>query len=380
MTNKTETVTVPRELLERLEKGVKEPEVGLLMDVRKLLAAPAEDARAVAEEPVPDHFVAACDKFDWTPEEALRFYADGKHFDTVDGRTRILCTGAIASHALKGMGGEYADMKGMDSAGGEVEVLGYATRRNGKVGSWLHHSEDAAQQFDATANAGYKAFSEIVPVVDRAHVTRLEADKQTNLEYIGKLEQALNSASSERDAVKAEVEQQRKLKLILAERVNNAEANCSVYRYERDTLQSELTKAQEELRLEKIVSEAMRTQANDWRRLAWQRKNNPDAEGKYDLTLFPFLKLMERELHANAYKGDRPAWLKLSAAECLLEIYYHVGKLHKAVHGGCKVEEVTEYAADVANLSMMLTDITGALGWVVKESENASNPDAGSGD
>lgn len=72
----------------------------------------------------PEYFVAACDKFDWTPEEALRFYAEGKHFDTVDGRTRILCTGAIASHALKGLAGPYADMKGIEPAG-NVEVLRY---------------------------------------------------------------------------------------------------------------------------------------------------------------------------------------------------------------------------------------------------------------
>lgn len=92
-------------------------------ELRALLEAPS------TEPSIPQNFVEACDKFDWTPEEALRFYADGKHFDTAHGRTRILCTGAIASHALKGMGESYAQMKGVeptDQAQGEpVEPFGY---------------------------------------------------------------------------------------------------------------------------------------------------------------------------------------------------------------------------------------------------------------
>lgn len=78
---------------------------------RQFLSASAEPS---APAPMPAYMEAACDKFDWTPEEALRFYAEGKHFDVVAGRTRILCTGAIASHALKGMSPEYADMKGSE--------------------------------------------------------------------------------------------------------------------------------------------------------------------------------------------------------------------------------------------------------------------------
>lgn len=82
--------------------------------------------------------------------------------------------------------------------------------------------------------------------------------------------------------------------------------------------------------------------------------------GKYDEVLKPFLAMMEKELHANAGKGDRPGWLGMSAAECLLEIYYHLGKLQKAVKDG-DGDGICEYAADVANMSMMLTDICGAL-------------------
>lgn len=79
--------------------------------LRRFLSASAEPS---APTLMPSYMEAACDKFDWTPEEALRFYAEGKHFDTDNGRTRILCTGAIASHALKGMSKEYADFKGAE--------------------------------------------------------------------------------------------------------------------------------------------------------------------------------------------------------------------------------------------------------------------------
>jgi len=83
--------------------------------------------------------------------------------------------------------------------------------------------------------------------------------------------------------------------------------------------------------------------------------------GKYDVVLKPFINLMERELHANSGKGDRPAWLQMPADTCMLEIYYHVGKLQKALKDG-NGDRICEYAADVANLSMMLTDLCGALG------------------
>lgn len=82
--------------------------------------------------------------------------------------------------------------------------------------------------------------------------------------------------------------------------------------------------------------------------------------GKYDEALKPFAAMMEKELHANAGKGDRPGWLSMSADACLLEIYYHLGKLQKAVKDG-NGDGICEYAADVANMTMMLTDICGAL-------------------
>lgn len=82
--------------------------------------------------------------------------------------------------------------------------------------------------------------------------------------------------------------------------------------------------------------------------------------GKYDEVLKPFMGMMEKELHANSGKGDRPGWLSMSADTCMLEIYYHLGKLQKAVKDG-NGDGICEFAADVANLSMMLTDICGAL-------------------
>lgn len=81
---------------------------------------------------------------------------------------------------------------------------------------------------------------------------------------------------------------------------------------------------------------------------------------KYDEVLKPFVQLMEKELRANATKGDRPGWLSMSPDTCLLEIIYHFGKLQASVKRG-DIESITEYAADVANMSMMLVDIFGAL-------------------
>lgn len=81
---------------------------------------------------------------------------------------------------------------------------------------------------------------------------------------------------------------------------------------------------------------------------------------KYDDVLLPFLALMRAELHANAHKGDRPGWLSMDRKTAMLEVFYHMGKLHQAVH---RDEEaaIREYAADVANMCMMLTDVCGCL-------------------
>lgn len=67
---------------------------------------------STASHPIPKHIADDIERVDWTPKEALRFYADGKHFDVVDGATRIIDTGAIASNALKHADIDYATMKG----------------------------------------------------------------------------------------------------------------------------------------------------------------------------------------------------------------------------------------------------------------------------
>ncbi|MDT0990794.1 hypothetical protein [Pseudomonas aeruginosa] len=89
-------------------------------------------------------------------------------------------------------------------------------------------------------------------------------------------------------------------------------------------------------------------------------KAQHSVPGKYDDVLLPFLKSMEHELHANAGKGDRPGWLQMDRKTALLEIYYHLGKLQKATKGN-DTAGIVEYAADVANMSMMLVDVCGLL-------------------
>lgn len=69
-------------------------------------------ANSTITHPIPKHIADDLERVDWTPKEALRFYADGKHFDVVNGATRIIDTGAIASNALKHADIDYATMKG----------------------------------------------------------------------------------------------------------------------------------------------------------------------------------------------------------------------------------------------------------------------------
>ncbi|MFY8385483.1 hypothetical protein ACOWPS_20470 [Pseudomonas aeruginosa] len=73
---------------------------------RAALAKPSPDA------PYADGIAADLERSDWTPEDAMRWYAAGKHFDTVNGRTRIIDTGAVASNALKHLSLPYLEMKG----------------------------------------------------------------------------------------------------------------------------------------------------------------------------------------------------------------------------------------------------------------------------
>lgn len=101
---------------------------------------------AIAENPPP------LEREEWTPQQALEFYAAGRHFDVVNGRTRILDTGAIASDALKQLSAGYAEMKGLEPAsapppGREWQPIETAPKgdvlllcRRGLDGDWSMHT------------------------------------------------------------------------------------------------------------------------------------------------------------------------------------------------------------------------------------------------
>jgi len=80
---------------------------------------------------VPEGIADQIERVDWTPEEALKWYASGKHFDVVNGRTRIIDSGSVASNALKHLSSEYLEMKGdaelselRDAVNGSVQAHG----------------------------------------------------------------------------------------------------------------------------------------------------------------------------------------------------------------------------------------------------------------
>ena len=83
-------------------------------------------------------------------------------------------------------------------------------------------------------------------------------------------------------------------------------------------------------------------------------------QGRFGDVLAPFVSLMERELYANSTKGDRPGWQAMSRAEALLEVYYHLGKLQKAVKNN-DLPAIEEHSADVANMAMMVLDVCGGI-------------------
>lgn len=74
--------------------------------------APSLPAAVSADQPYQDGIAEDLERSDWTPIEALQWYAAGKHFDTVGGRTRIIDTGAVASNALKHASLDYLELKG----------------------------------------------------------------------------------------------------------------------------------------------------------------------------------------------------------------------------------------------------------------------------
>jgi len=93
------------------QKALGAPAHQILVNAVRTLTQPEQPAPQMAD-PIPEHISADLERSDWTPEEALRWYAAGKHYDTVGGRARILDNGAVASNALKAMSLEYAKHKG----------------------------------------------------------------------------------------------------------------------------------------------------------------------------------------------------------------------------------------------------------------------------
>lgn len=92
-----------------------------------------------------------------------------------------------------------------------------------------------------------------------------------------------------------------------------------------------------------------------------------------------FVERMQRELAANGGKGDRPGWTRDTPRDLLAEIQHHYVKLHTVVVEFDREEQglpsrpvpwgatmatrhlIAEFAADVANMAMMLADRCGAL-------------------
>lgn len=81
---------------------------------------------------------------------------------------------------------------------------------------------------------------------------------------------------------------------------------------------------------------------------------------KYDDTLLPFLAMMRKELHENSHKGDREGWLGMDRETAMAEVHWHVKKLWVATEVA-DLERITEHAADVANMAMMLLDVCNGL-------------------
>jgi hypothetical protein len=89
--------------------------------------------------------------------------------------------------------------------------------------------------------------------------------------------------------------------------------------------------------------------------------HNPD----HDAPFAAMVQAMADELRANRHKGDRAGWLTMSGREAVSEVLYHAAKLAYALRqferGEGEGRQVLEFAADVANCSMMVADVAGVL-------------------
>lgn len=73
-----------------------------------------------------------------------------------------------------------------------------------------------------------------------------------------------------------------------------------------------------------------------------------------------FVDRMEKELQNNAHQGDWNTW-QPTPGQGVQEIEYHLEKLKAALVSN-NPENISEYAADIANISMRISDTHGVTG------------------
>lgn len=73
-----------------------------------------------------------------------------------------------------------------------------------------------------------------------------------------------------------------------------------------------------------------------------------------------FAGLMERELAANDEKRGGNSWKGARPAALFVQLVGDVEKLHAAIVSG-NPHKIAEQTADVANMAMMIADVTGGL-------------------
>lgn len=76
-------------------------------------------------------------------------------------------------------------------------------------------------------------------------------------------------------------------------------------------------------------------------------------------TFDSFVERMKIELEANAHKGDQGSWANVSPEVLWNDMMYHAAKLIYAIKHG-EAGKVEEFAADVANMAMMVRDAYAA--------------------
>lgn len=222
---------------------------------RAALAQPSPDA------PYADGIAADLERSDWTPEDALRWYAAGKHFDTVNGRTRIIDTGAVASNALKHLSLPYLEMKGDAELTELREAMAQpspaqAEGERPEVVAYLFVKPDGTLSMDAVRHKPSQPAVSVMTVAQherivgalRAVITQLRQHKNDYMDAgqetyralqneikervaeIARLDGLVSGRTAERDAALAEVERLRESK---GDPVGSLE-KCMKVMYERD--------------------------------------------------------------------------------------------------------------------------------------------------